>query len=359
MKLLDRYLTKELAGPFLIGVMAFTAILMGTSMLFQLAKMAAAGVPLLTVLRLFALGLPALVVLTFPMSMLFSSLMAFGRLSGESELVAMFASGVNLLRMMVPVFVLSLVVAVITWQFNEAIVPWSSRSAYELRNQVNQAPAQTKIILPQFEGGNLSRAVFANEFEPAQGILRGVFFINFKDGVPVFDVSAPEARYDAERERWEFRNCLVRIVTPDGVSYQKYKLARYDIGKKPEDIRKSKIKPEQMTYAELVQYIEDRRRQGVTTAEDEVNLQRKLALPFTSFVFAAIGAPLGIRPSRRASGFGIGLGLSIIVIFIFYVLSSYLAALGGGGVLDPLAAAWLPNLITLAFGIFLLVRAPK
>lgn len=352
-------MTRELLWPFLVGVAAFTAILMGTSMLFQLARMAAAGVPLLTVLKLFMLGLPALVVLTFPMSMLFSSLMAFARLSGESELVAMFASGINLFRMMVPILLLSLAVAAVTWQFNEEIVPRSSRSAVELRNEVNQVPAQTRITLPQYEDNKMVRLVLANEFDPARREMKGVFFLKFENEVPVLDVSAPVALYDEDRGEWEFRNSTVRQITPDGVRYIKTDRAFYNIGRRPEEIQRSKIKPEQMTYAELNDRIADLRRQGLPTQEDEVNLQRKLALPFTSLVFATIGVPLGIRPSRRASGFGIGLGLSIIVIFIFYVLSSYLAALGGGGIIDPAMAAWLPNLITLAFGLFLLARAPR
>lgn len=359
MRLLDRYLSRELILPFLVGIAAFTAILMGTNMLFQLARMAATGVPIMTVLKLFFLGLPAIVVLTFPMAMLFSSLMAFGRLSGESEMVAMFASGINLYRMMVPVFVLSLGVAALTWEFNENIVPWSSRSALQLRTRINQLPTQSRIIQPQFEDGQLVRLVVASEFDPRRGVLKGVFFIKFEKNKPVFDVSAPEARFDPEQGLWVFLNSTARQVTPDGVNYAYTKETTYNIGKRPEEIQKNTTKPELMTYRELERYIQDRRRQGVPTGDDEVNLQRKVALPFTSLVFAAIGAPLGIRPSRRSSGFGVGLGLSIIVIFIFYVLTSYLSVLGGQGILDPVLAAWLPNLITLALGIVLLYRAPK
>ncbi|MBW3621903.1 MAG: LptF/LptG family permease [Armatimonadetes bacterium] len=359
MKLLDRYISRELIWPFLVGVAAFTAILMGTNMLFQLAKMAANGVPVATVIRLFMLGLPALVVLTFPMAMLFSSLMAFARLSGESELIAMYASGINLYRIMIPIFLLSFGVAALTWGFNEEVVPWSSRSAADLKNVINQAPAQSRITLPQFVENKLVRLVVANEFDPAKGMLKGVFFISFKEGVPAFDVSAPEATFDEEKGEWAFRNSTIRVARPEGTVVNKTRVAYYNIGKKPEEIQRSKIKPEQMTYVELTEYIRERRRQGLPTGENEVDLQRKVALPFTSLVFAAIGAPLGIRPSRRASGFGVGLGLSIIVIFIFYVLTSYLSVLGGQGILDPALAAWLPNLITLALGIVLLIRAPK
>jgi len=168
MRLLDRYMASELIWPFLVGVAAFTAILTGTNMLFQLAKLAATGVPLTIVVKLFVLSLPAFVVLTFPMAMLFSSLMAFGRLSGESEMIAMFAAGINLYRLLLPVLVISLAVAVLTWEFNEAVVPWSSRSAAALQKQYGGAAAQKNILLPVRKAGKLALLVTADGFDPAR-----------------------------------------------------------------------------------------------------------------------------------------------------------------------------------------------
>ncbi len=362
MRLLDKYLARETIGPFLVGVAAFSAILMGTGVLFKLAKMAANGVPLTVVGRLFLLGLPSIVVLTFPMAMLFSSLMGFSRLSGESEMVAMFSSGINLYRMVAPVFLLSLGVAALTWEFNERVVPWSSREAAQLQTQIGEAQAQQKVILPQYEGDDLIRLVIASGYNPSRQTLKGVVFIQFKDGAIASDVTAPEARYNPKLDVWEFFHCVARQINLDGtVRIARLEYARYNIGRRPDEVQRSTVKAEQMNYAQLQRYIQDLHRQGNIARELEmqVELDRKVSLPFTSLVFVSLGVPLGIRPNRKSAGFGVGIGFSVIAIFIFYVITSYLAVLGGQGILDPLAAAWLPNLITLAFGVILLTRAPK
>jgi lipopolysaccharide export system permease protein len=362
MRLLDRYMARELIWPFLVGVAAFTAILMGTGMLFQLARLALGGVPFLKVSRLFFLGLPSFIVLTFPMSMLFSSLMSFGRLSGESELVALFASGVSLYRMTVPVLLIALGVTAMTWEFNEQVVPWSSRAAAAIREEVGQIQTQRSVILPQYDANkNLELLVLAGGYNAAKKTLKDVKFQRYKNGNLVIFVNAPEARF-SNKNTWEFRNCTVWQATPEGLIISKVDKAVYDIGHAPEEIKSSQPKPEQMTYSELQKLIAQQHRQGIRgddVSMNEVELQRKIALPFTGLVFATVGVPLGIRPSRRSSGFGLGLGFSVLVIFAFYVLTSYLSVMGAKGLLDPVAAAWLPNLITLAFGIVLLLRAPK
>jgi lipopolysaccharide export system permease protein len=357
-------MARELIWPFLVGVAAFTAILMGTNMLFQLARLALTGVPFIKVARLFFLGLPAFVVLTFPMSMLFSSLMAFGRLSGESEMVAMFASGVSLYRMLAPVFLIALAVTGLTWEFNEEVVPWTSRAAVALKEEVGQIQPRNRVILPQYEGNtdNLLRLVTASGFDPKTKILKNVQFIQYNKGRMVAYVSAPTARFSNETT-WEFFNPMVLQVAPDGGAVtHRLASARYDIGHPPQEMESSRPKPEEMTYAELRRYIAKQEKEGIIgppILQNQVELQRKIALPFTSLVFAMIGAPLGIRPSRRSGGFGLGLGFSVLVIFAFYVLMSYLSVAGGQGKLDPVSAAWLPNWITAAFGVFLLLRAPK
>jgi lipopolysaccharide export system permease protein len=359
MRLLDRYMSRELVWPFLVGVAAFTAILMGTNLLFQLAKLALSGVPLAKVLRLFFLGLPAFVVLTFPMSMLFSSLMAFGRLSGESEMVAMFASGISLYRMLIPVCIIAALVCGLTWEFNELVVPWASRSAETLKEEVGQVQPRTRVILPQYEpgGDRLIRLALASGYDSKKQALTDVNFMQFSHGQLTFAVTAPTARFTGGKI-WEFYDATVW----EGEFTHKVKSVRYDIGRAPDEVKSGQPKPEQMTYEELRNYIRHQADDGIRgplILQNEVELQRKIALPFTSLVFAAVGAPLGIRPSRRSSGFGLGLGFSVLIIFAFYVMTSYLEVLGGQGGLDPVLAAWIPNLVTFGFGVVLLLRAPK
>ena len=96
LRLLDRYVLKELLYPFVFGIAAFSSIFIASTMLFKITQyMTKYGAPLETVARLFMYNLPEVINYTFPMSMLLAALMAFGKLSGSSEITAMKAGGMR------------------------------------------------------------------------------------------------------------------------------------------------------------------------------------------------------------------------------------------------------------------------
>ena len=96
LRLLDRYVLKELLYPFVFGIAAFSSIFIASTMLFKITQyMTKYGAPLETVARLFMYNLPEIINYTFPMSMLLAALMAFGKLSGSSEITAMKAGGIS------------------------------------------------------------------------------------------------------------------------------------------------------------------------------------------------------------------------------------------------------------------------
>ena len=133
MRILDRYIFKELLPPFAMGVAMFTAIFMGAALLPELAKLAIKGGGSLEVLWIFLLSIPSVIVVTFPMAMLLSTLLGMGRLSSDSELVAALASGISLRRMAVPVLALATVVAVFDFAFQETVVPSCYREVRDLK----------------------------------------------------------------------------------------------------------------------------------------------------------------------------------------------------------------------------------
>src|SRR6266540_3257303 len=108
MRILDKYIIKELAGPFIFGIAAFTSIFIGTDTLFRMARfITEQGASIWTVSRLFLYSLAPIVVLTFPMAMLLASLLSFGRLSGNSEIIAMKTGGVSFYRLIAPVVIIA------------------------------------------------------------------------------------------------------------------------------------------------------------------------------------------------------------------------------------------------------------
>ncbi|MFZ9901823.1 MAG: LptF/LptG family permease, partial [Vulcanococcus sp.] len=128
--LLDRWLWAEMLGPLLFGVAAFTAVSLSVGVVFELVrKVAEAGLPLWAAGKVLALRMPGFLVLSFPMATLMATLLAFSRLSGSSELTALRSIGVKTWRMVVPALVMAGLMSVLTFVFNDVIVPSANYAA--------------------------------------------------------------------------------------------------------------------------------------------------------------------------------------------------------------------------------------
>jgi lipopolysaccharide export system permease protein len=136
MKLLDHYIARELIAPFLFGVGAFTSIFIASQLFFKLTAYLAKGAPLPEIAGLFVVRLAPMIVFTFPMAMLLATLLAYGRLSGESELIAMLACGIPFLRTAVPAFVAGALVSATGLAMNEFVVPHAGRAGEQLELRI-------------------------------------------------------------------------------------------------------------------------------------------------------------------------------------------------------------------------------
>ena len=126
--LMDRWLAAELVGPLLFGIAAFTAVSHSVGVVFELVrKVAEAGLPLMSATEVLLLRLPGFLVLSFPMATLMATLLAFSRLSSNSELTALRSLGVKTWRMVLAALVVAAVMSLLTFAFNDFVVPGANR----------------------------------------------------------------------------------------------------------------------------------------------------------------------------------------------------------------------------------------
>lgn len=375
MKTLDRYLLKEMAGPFLFGVAAFVSLFVAGNFLLQLTDlMSQQGIGVGTVLLLFIYWLPRFLVLTFPMSVLLGVLLAYGRLSGESEITAMRAGGVPFRRLVAPAVAAGLLVSLVTIGFNELVTPPATRAYERLTRQIaKQMTGYDHFSSRVLEGDRLQALIYARQFDPAHGILTDVTYVRAVEGRPVAVVYAPYAKWDTGENDWLFyQGRLAWLVEPkEQEAVQAGHAAelpqvvvrfgdrpmQVHLAKSPEEIEKDQLRPEDMTWSQLRRHIAELRAQKVDVGRLQTRWHHKLSIPFASLIFALIGAPLALRSHRGSSS--LGLGLSILIAFCYYVVWEYLATVAEKGMMDPLLAAWLPNLLGLAAGVVLVRRAGK
>jgi lipopolysaccharide export system permease protein len=362
MKTLDRYLMRQIGGPFLFGVIAFVLLFVSANILFRLTEMVSQlGLSIWVAAELFLLWLPGFAVMTFPLATLVAILITFGRLSGDSELVAMYAGGVSFRRLVRPLLAFGLLVSIGTAAFNEYVVPACERRATAIEKEATlRAGAEYKqqVLIDDVVNGE-GRVVRADKLDlESQEMTRPAIFW-FHQGQPVTVTTA-------ERAVWEGKDW--KLI--DGVNYvlsaQQSTVARAStiwarFAVSPKQLIQQSRGPNQMTYEELKSLV-TRAHLGTVKPtrpliELELALYHKLSIPFASLVFALIAPALGIR-SHRGSG-SIGMGLAILIGFAYYVIWNYLAVLAHQGGISPFWAAWLPNVVCGAVGVVLILRVRR
>lgn len=370
---MDRYIASELMMPFLFGVGAFSSIGVTIGALFDLVRrVTEAGLPLTIALQVFVLKLPYFVSLAFPTSILLACLMVYGRLSSDSELIALRSCGVSIYRLVAPVIVLSLIMTGVTFVFNEAVVPSANYQASQILDQAlnkkNPSFREKNILFQEFRDERrednskrkvLSRIFYAREFDGQQ--MKGLTILDFSQRGINQIVLSEAAVWNEGDKTWDFFKGTIYVVNRDG-SYRN--ILRFDrqqlqLPRTPLDIAQNNRDSSEMNIGELQEQLKLIGQTGdqKDIRKIQLRIDQKMAFPFACLVFGLVGATLGTRPQRKARA--TGFGLSLIIIVSYYLFISICEALYQFEILSSLLAGWLPTIVGLAAGGVLLFRQSR
>lgn len=358
---IHRYIIKEIAVPTGLGLLIFTFVLLMGRILKLVEMVINKGVPFTETAKLFAYLLPAFLVITLPLALLLGILLGFGRLSTDSEIVALKSSGISLYGLMKPVVALALLVCSITGVLTIYLEP-TGNSAF--RNQIFQIATnrasvgiQARVFNEEFDG----LVLYANELDERRGVMEGVFISDERVGNTPAVILARTGRVIPQREthtltlRLENGAIHRQPMNQDPGTYQIIGFTAYDInlnmGQQLQSAANRRIKEKELTNAQIRAAL----RKASTVAERNsytVELHKRFILPLAPLVFALIGVPLGIQSHR--SGRGGGFTLSLVIFLIYYLLLSLAETLAIEGGLSPVPTLWLPTLLFMAGGAYLL-----
>ncbi|HKL12914.1 MAG TPA: LptF/LptG family permease [Halanaerobiales bacterium] len=362
MKLVYKYISKELIAPFLFGVAAFVGIFIGTDLLFRLTDFYSNwGIGIITLIKLFFLSLPSIIVLTFPMATLLATIMAYSRMSNDSEITAFRAGGVSIYKLVIPALILGLIMSFVAIGLNEYVVPKSNylydRIVWEFKHGEKLPSTQYNLYLTPIdnESNRPDYILYTHKFDGDTGVMTDVYLQDYDGGKPTVLIQAESAKW--LETGWKFFDGKIFYLKTGeripALEFDEYNAVQ--IFNRPSEISKLNKKISDMSFNELREYINLKESQGRVTREERVKLHQRISIPFASFIFALLAAPLGIKPGR-SSGSAVGLGLSIIVIFIYYILMTVGDAMGSQGTITPWLGAWLQNIVFLIIGSVLLYR---
>lgn len=362
---LDRFIIKELLGPFLFGVMAFTLIMVAGGLLFKLADLIIEkGVSLSVAGRLFLYELPSVVVLTLPMSCLLSTLLGFSKMSSNSEIVALKAAGIPFSRICRPVLFAAVVVTFVAFAINETLVPMGKVASEKvMRYEVaKEKPALLKQQVFLRSGDKspegLRRIIYINKLNSTIGHMQDVVVQEFKGSTLVRLTTAETG--DWKDGVWYLNDGDVfEVKKKNTIEFtMHFKQQALPIALTPQQVSRSDTKPDDMSCRELLEQVNVLDAQGKDVDHLWMAFHLRLAIPWACLILALIGSALGVRPMRNG-GASVGFGQSILIVFVYYVVMSMARSLGQTGRMPPILAAWMSNILFFAGAMLLSRRADR
>jgi len=362
---LRRYFLREVVVPFILGIGVFTFILLIARMLKLVELVVNRSVPIFEIAKLFAYILPTFLEVTVPMALLLAVLLSFGRLSADSEIVALKTSGISLYQMVVPVIAFTLLVTLLALFLALYARPWGNsnlkKSLYEIAKTRASAGLRERVFNDDFAG----LVIYVEHIEPPGDQLEGILIADARDPNQRNTVLARDGflvgNEEAHIVTLRLLDGSIHTFLPGEKSYHKTDFTTYDVSLNLAvalaRFSQREKDAQEMTLSELRNVIAQRTATGRSVNSELVELHRKFSLPFACLVFGLVGVPLGVQPVRavRSRSFSVSLAL----IFVYYLLLTAGEAMAEKGVLPAFIALWIPNVVFGALGVVLFVAVAR
>ena len=359
---LNRYLLLEVSGPTLVGFLAYTGFMAVRGLVQFSELLVQSEQPFVEAGLVVALSLPHIVVLTLPIAFLLGLLIGIGRLSADSELTALRASGIDLVVLYRPIGLLAVVIGAATLALMLAVVPRTNHLLYAMRLRLSSFAfaqrIQPGVFSPEIAGLRVYTEGASSDRRELTGLIisdrsgvggqrltfarRGWLELEENMGRLWLRVEDAERHHvDDDGRRYDVTSFSGRMVLQDNGP---------TLGVTEKQIREQTLRELLARAAARTRRPEDRR-----LAWTEVH--KKFALPAACLVFGLIGLPLGMinRRGGRAAGFAV----SVAIVLLYYALLATGEARAIEGRMSPALAMWLPNILLLAFGVFALARVRR
>ncbi len=367
MKIISKYIVKEVSYVSFIGFFIFTFFLIMNSLFVMSDLVVKYGVDIFTVTKLLFLLLPSTVAVTLPMAFLVGILLTYSRLVQDNEYHGMQACGISVFKVTVPAVVLAAALTAGLVLFNNYILPPANleykKVYYEIAKKRSGILIQEHTFIKQFD----DYVFYIGEKDNKNELLRNIL-IFMKDkqdsNEPVKIITSKEGEFISDEKSFrialKLKNGVLQTASftePERLNSIFFNTNYVDLDiqgalrrKNPaDDLKGSREMTGQELYAEIKKGRESRHDKNWLFLE----LHKKFSLPFAVIAFAAIGIPLGLMTKK--GGKITGISFSLVLIFIYYILLSVGQSYGYSGKWSHFLAAWLPNLAMLGISALLFV----
>ena len=408
MKILERYILKENFKPFVVSLMVTTFVMLLDKIIDLLNLIIEKHLDLLTIISIFGLSLPFILALTIPMAILLASIMSFGRLSVDNELIAFKSCGINIFTLLKPTVIAALFLSFFMVYFNNAVLPQTNHMLKNMMIKANYRRPATAIVPGTFNSMknytiyvkeriddelfgiliyNREKAKFPQtisaergEIELANGgnSLKAILYngqmherdqknpdkYNISE-FKKFTLNLPDLGYKMNKEGTDYRgdrelssNAMQKIVNERKNKIELIQTEIIDIQENIDEINSNE--EEAIDKNELKKNYNrlNLKKDKIVTLESDirkyqVEIHKKYAIAFACVIFVLIGAPIGMM--TKTSGVGMSFSVSAIVFLIYYGALTLGEELADKGIVSPFLAMWISNIVFSIIGIYLVI----
>lgn len=394
MKLLsavDRLVIREVLPPTILGFITYTFLIVLRGLYGLIEQVLVRGVSMVDAAKVLLITLPHVVILTIPMSFLFGVLLAVGRMSGDNELIALQAGGIPMRRLLRPVLLIGVLLAMANGYLYLEFIPQSSRSLRELKVRLFTEARNLGRLEPKVFHEEIPNVLlYLRDIDPASGDWRDILLFDTTDpgeerltlarrgrmvltGGPGQVVPHSPGGTLPEVEQWIRLEDVVthQFSREDPETYRVNRtttqLVRPTLGSRNQV--RYRLSMRERSSGELFRYlrggtlddaVEDEAAPDLGADGDPgrrhagIELNKRVAIPFASVVFALLALPLGV--GSGSGGRGRGFVISVAVVLAYYLVANQGEILAIEGVLPPFLGIWLPNIVLTAVALVLMAR---
>lgn len=349
--ILDRYLAAGFIRIFGASLTVITALYVTVDFFDRIGALFESGAPLLTVIRYFLYKAPLLISRVVGFATLFSTLFSLGMLARTYEITAIRSSGVSVQRLSLPLFVLGLLICVLTFIWNESLVPVFAHRAQSIyRSEIKKK--QQKSLLGTNDIWIRGENSFINidRFDTNTSTLENITVFRLSRNFNLTGlVEIPRAQWHTNH--WQASPAIEWELRGEGEMTQREITPSLPITETPGDLKLLARDAEEFTYFDLQRQIADLKGKGIDATGYEVDLQSKLAFPMVSPLMVLLAIPFALK--RQLTGnISLSFGVAMAIAFGYWVLSAFCISLGHSSALPSWAAAWIPTVIFALIGLY-------
>jgi lipopolysaccharide export system permease protein len=358
MKIIDRYIIGKFLGTFFYSMVLIILIVVVFDVSEKIDDFINKAAPFKAIIVDYYFNfIPYFVNFFSPLFTFIAVIYFTSKMASRTEIVAILSSGVSYNRFLFPYMFSAAIIAVLSLYLNNFVIPHATKKRLEfeevyVHNSFHNSDRNIHIqILP-------GTFVYMERYSTEENTGYKFSIEKFNDGKLTYKMMADNIVWDSIKSRWQINNYYIRKI--NGVNEKLVKGIKLDttLSLHPKEFGRKGSEMESMDYNELNRYIIEEKIKGSDNIDIyEIEKYRRFSFPFATFILTLIGVSIASRKVRGGTGMHLGLGIFISFAFILFMQVS--TTFAAGGLISPLAAVWIPNLLFSFLAFYLLKKAQK